>query len=346
MFAEATWTQASADWIGSHIRCFAHLGGVPEIVVPDNLKSGVTAAHRYDPELNRAYADMAEHYGVAIIPARSRKPRDKAKAESAVQVVEQSILAPLRDRIYFSLAELNNAIAQLLAALNDRAFQKRPGSRRSVFIELDRPMLRPLPASGYVFAEWKKVRVNVDYHVDVDGHYYSVPYKHVGAQIDVRASATTIECFAGTRRIASHLRNRVKGQHTTITEHMPRTHQQYATWTPERIISWAARFGAATAELAQRIIDSRAHPEQGYRACLGILRLGKVYGDDRLEAASRRALSLGSTHYKSIASILKHGLDQQPMNDLHDDIAPLEHDNIRGANYYSGEPTNAEHRND
>lgn len=306
----------------------------------DNLKTGVTKAHRYEPDLNRTYADLAEHYGVAVIPARSRRPRDKAKVENGVQVVERWILARLRNRTFFSLAELNEAIAELLEQLNDRPFQKLEGSRRSTFEEIERDVLRPLPPAPYVFAEWKKARVGIDYHVEVDGHYYSVPYKHAKKQLDVCLSEMTVECFFRGRRIASHARSMRKGGHTTVREHMPPAHRQYAHWTPERITRWAARTGPATAELARRIIASRRHPQQGYRTCLGILRLGKAYGPDRLEAASRRALAIGAKTYKSVASILEKGLDMQPLPDSHGEstsspVSPIEHDNIRGALYYN-----------
>jgi transposase len=340
-FAEATHSQSISDWLGSHVRAFAFFGGVPEIVVPDNLKSGVTSPHRYDPEINRSYAELAEHYGIAVIPARSKAPRDKAKVESGVQVVEQSILAVLRDRTFFSLSELNAAIAPLLQNLNDRPFQKLPGSRRSAFVEIDRPKLKELPETAYRFSQWKKARVNIDYHLEVDGHYYSVPYKYIGRQLDVRVGTSTIECMLGSRVIATHLRDPRKGQHTTLSEHMPAAHRSYAEWTPERIIGWAARIGPQSAELAREIIASRAHPEQGYRACLGILRLAKVYGNARLEAASQRALAIGARSYKSIESILKHGLDNQPLVDgarLEDQPRQPQHDNIRGANYYA-QPT-------
>ena len=335
-YAEATWTQDLRAWIGAHQRAFSFFGGVPEIVVPDNLKAGVTKTHRYEPDLNRTYADLATHYGVAIIPARSNRPRDKAKAEVGVQIVERWILARLRDRTFFSLAELNEAIAELLEQLNARPFQKLPGSRRSTFEEIERPALRPLPPDPYVFAEWKKARVNIDYHVEVDRHYYSVPYRHAREQVDVRLTETTVEVYLKGRRIASHRRSLRKGRHTTLPEHMPPSHRKYAEWTPERIIRWAAKTGPSTAELARRIIASRMHPQQGYRSCLGILRLGKAYGPERLEAAARRALAIGAKSYRSVESILKSGLDMQPLpEDVQARKAPIQHENIRGAHYYT-----------
>ena len=333
-YAEATWTQQLPDWIGSHVRAFQFLDGTSEIVVPDNLRSAVTKAHRYEPDLNPTYADLASHYGVAILPARARRPRDKAKAEAGVQLVERWILAVLRNRSFFSLEELNREIARLLERLNDRAFKKLPGSRREWFETIDRPALRPLPAQVYEFAEWKKVTVNIDYHVDIEGHYYSVPYALVRKSLDARYTERTVECFHKSQRVASHIRSHLKGHHTTVAEHMPESHRQYAEWTPERLIRWAEKTGPATAGVVQTILHSRAHPQQGFRACLGILRMGKGYGDERLEAACRRALRIGSCSYKSIDSILRQGLDRKALPEQPELDLAIEHDNIRGADYY------------
>lgn len=336
-YAEATWSQQLPDWIGSHVRAFSFFGGVPEIVVPDNLKSGVSRADRYDPDLNPTYQDLACHYGVAVIPARSRKPRDKAKAEVGVQVVERWILARLRNRQFFSLTELNAAIAKLLVELNNRPFKKLPGSRLSQFETIDRPALKPLPAQAYEYAEWKKARVNIDYHVEVDGHYYSVPYQLGKQQLDVRLTRSTVECYQHGQRVASHVRSHLKGRHTTVAEHMPKAHREYAEWTPQRLLAWAGKAGPATAAVIEQIMAQRLHPQQGFRSALGIMRLGKQYGDDRLEAACARAEQLGAFSRKSIESILRNGLDRQqlliPANDHH---TPLDdHENIRGADYYN-----------
>ena len=302
-YAEATWTQSLPDWISSHVRTFAALGGVPEIVVPDNLKAAVTRAHRYEPELNRTYADLAQHYGFAVIPARAAKPRDKAKVEVGVQVVERWILARLRHHTFFALAEVNAALAPLLATLNARPFKKLPGSRQELLDTLDRPALRPLPVQPYEYAEWKLARVNIDYHVEVEGHYYSVPYTLVRQQLDVRLSAQVVELFHRGQRIASHRRSSLKGRHSTIAAHMPTAHQRYAEWTPQRLIHWAAHSGPATAKVVETILASRPHPQQGFRSCLGIMRLGKSYGDERLEAACQRALALGACSYNSILDL-------------------------------------------
>jgi len=333
-YAEATWSQTLPDWIGAHTRAFAFLGGVPEVVVPDNLKSGVTRAHRYEPELNPTYAELAAHYGVAVIPARARRPRDKAKVEVGVQVVERLILAALRHRTFFSLAELNRAIAELLERLNRRPFKKLPGSRREAFEALDRPALRALPATPYVYATWKKVRVHIDYHVEVDGHYYSVPYVLVKQPLEARLTATTVECFRKGQRVASHLRSALKGRHTTVPEHMPKAHRAYAEWTPQRLVHWAEQAGPATAGVIAQILAHRPHPQQGFRSCLGILRLGERYGAERLEAACRRALRLNACRYRSIESILKRGLDRQPLPEQQELALPAAHDHLRGPDYY------------
>ncbi|MCY4421375.1 MAG: IS21 family transposase, partial [Gammaproteobacteria bacterium] len=333
-FAEATWSQRLPDWIGSHVRAFSYLGGVPELVVPDNLRAGVSKAHRYEPDINPTYQDMATHYGVAILPARVRRPRDKAKAENGVLVVERWILAALRHRQFFSLAELNVTISTLLTKLNDRAFRKLPGCRREHFEQMDLPALQPLPTTSYVYAEWKKARVHIDYHVALDGHYYSVPYTLIKKQLDVRFTQNTVECFYRGQRVASHRRASLNGRHTTVEAHMPQSHRQAGEWSPERLANWAAKTGAATEKLILNVLSSRKHPQQSYRSCLGILRLGKAYGDERLEAACHRALLLGSYRYQSIASILKHRLDEKPLEEQQEPALPEDHDNIRGPSYY------------
>lgn len=336
LYCEATWSQALPDWIASHIRSFKFFGGVPEVLVPDNLKAGVTSPHLYEPDLNPTYQDMAVHYGVAVVPARVRRPQDKAKAESGVQVAERWILARLRNRTFFSLAVLNQAIGELLTKLNMQPFQKLEGCRRSMFEAVDKDALNPLPANRYQYAEWKKVRVHIDYHVQVDKHYYSVPYQLVKEELDVRLTAETVEMFRKNKRVASHVRSRKKGGFTTLSEHMPASHRHYAKWTPERLVRWAEETGGQTAGVITAILAGRPHPQQGFRACLGIMNLGTSYGKERLEAACSRALALGTTSYKSIQSILKTGLDSQPLPVKTDKQLelPIDHDNIRGPGYY------------
>ncbi len=333
-YAEATWSQSLPDWIGSHQRAFRFFGGVSETLVPDNLKSGITHPHRYEPDVNRTYAEMAEHYGVAVIPTRVAKPKDKAKVEVAVLVVERWILARLRHQTFFSLAALNEAIAELLPLLNERTFKKMPGSRRSLYEELDRPALSPLPTTPYPFATWKKARVSIDYHIEVERRYYSVPYQLVKSEVEARIGERTVEIFHGNRRVASHRRAAKAGHYTTVNEHMPRPHREYAEWTPQRLVSWARKTGPATADLVGHILASRRHPQQGFRSCLGILRLGKSYGEKRLEAACQRALRIRAFSYKSIESILKHKLDQQPLPDKQPENVTIVHGNLRGADYY------------
>ncbi len=333
-YAEAIWDQGLPNWIGSHIRAFEYFGGVPEIVVPDNLKSGVSKACRYEPDINPTYHDMAVHYGTAVIPARVRKPKDKAKVEAGVQVVERWILAALRNRTFFSLRELNQAISELLERLNQRPFKKLKGSRSSWFETMEKEALMPLPKSRYVFSEWKKARVNIDYHVDLCGHYYSVPYQLVHEEVELRYTSKTVEIFCRGRRMASHMRDDRQGRHTTCKEHMPKSHQEYLEWTPSRIIHWAGTVGDATSKVVETIMNSRKHPEQGYRSCLGILRLGKRYTNDRLEAACQRAIAIGGCSYKSIRSILNNGLDRQPLSKAGQVGKPILHSNIRGCSYY------------
>lgn len=334
-YAEATWTQALPDWTASHVRAFAFFGGVPQIVVPDNLKSGVTKTCRYEPELNPTYQALAEHYGVAVIPARVRKPRDKAKVEVGVQIVERWILACLRHQPFFSLSDLNAAIATCLTRLNARPFKKLPGCRRSVFDTVDRLALQPLPAEPYVYAEWRQARVNIDGHLDVEGHYYSVPSPLIRTQLEVRLTATTLECFHHGQRVASHVRSAEKGHHTTVVAHLPLAYQRYRDWPPSRLIHWAETVGPATAAVVTTILNGRPHPEQGYRSCLGVLRLSREYGDPRLEAACQRAQTLGAFAYKSVQSILKTGLDQQPLTEPGSPRPlPVDHAHLRGTTYY------------
>ena len=340
-YTEATWSQQAKDWLASHRRALEFFGGVPEVIVPDNLKSGVKSANYYEPELNVSYADFAERYGVAIIPARVRKPKDKAKVEVGVQIVERSILAPLRNRTFFSLREANIAIKTLLEKLNSKPFQKLAGSRKSIFEEVEKDVLHPLPAEPYVLSEWKKAKVNIDYHIEVEGHYYSVPHNYVRQKVDIRITDNTLEIFFKSKRIASHQlvpqTLRYKGKHTTIKEHMPKSHQKQNEWSPERIISWAQKTGEHTAKVVEHILSSRAHVEQGYRSCLGIMRLGKAYSEQRLEAACKRACFLRSYSYKSIKSILKENLDKEPLpDDKKDKVVEIlpHHQNVRGANYY------------
>ena len=333
-YVEATPSQALAEWIASHQRAFAFFGGVPELVVPDNLRSAVSKPHRYDPQTTRAYAEMAKYYGVAILPARVRKPRDKAKVEAAVQVVERWILARLRDRRFHSIEEINQEIAPLLAEMNDHPLQKLPGSRASLFREIDRPALRRLPETPWVNVDWRRGRVGRDYHVAIIGHYYSVPHRLVGRQLDVRLGGGLVEIFEGQQRVAVHRRSDRPGERTTLVEHMPERHRAQADTTLERLKEEAARVGEATLQLVEAIVAARAHPEQGLRPCLGILRLGAAYGVDRLEAAATRALLIKALNYQSVASILKSARDRRPLSARESAEMVIDHANIRGGAYY------------
>lgn len=333
-YAEACWTQTLPEWLMAHAHAFAFFGGAPALIVPDNLKAGVTKPDRYEPEINRSYEDLAQHYGCAVLPARVRRPKDKAKVEKGVQDVERRILAPLRHRSFFSLQELNDALSVLLLQYNAQPFQKLPGSRLSLFEQLDKPSLLPLPQQPYEYAQWLKARVNIDYHVALEGHFYSVPYQLVNETLELRLTATTVECFHKSRRVASHLRSPQRGQHTTVHEHMPKSHQQFAEWTPERLVRWAEKTGPDTVRVVESILRARPHPQQGFRACLGPMRLGKEYGPERLEAACTRALAVNTLTFKSIDSMLKRGLDKLPPPQKAPEHPPLDHDNIRGPEYY------------
>jgi transposase len=332
-YAEAHWSQDLPNWIGAHVRMFAFFGGVPEIVVPDNLKAGVKHPCRYEPDLNPTYQDLAQHYGTAVIPARVRKPKDKAKAEVGVQVVERWILARLRNHTFFSLADLNEAIRELLDELDAKLMKHLGRSRRELFEILDQPALKPLPETPYEFAIWKKARVNIDYHIEFEKHYYSVPHTLVREEVYVRATVRTIEIFFKNRRVASHRRTNSRGRHTTISEHMPPSHQKYQEWSPDRFTCWAETIGPHTAQLVQALLASRKHPQQAYRSCMGILRLAKRYSEERLEAACRRALPAGIHSYKGVKNILDAKLDQvEPEEPA--SVVPTDHENIRGKTYY------------
>jgi len=334
-YAEATACQSLPEWIQSHVNAFEFFGGVPEILVPDNLKAGVTSPCRYEPDINPTYQELAAYYGCVVIPARVRKPRDKAKAESAVGVVERWILAALRNHTFFSLGELNAAIKEKLSLLNNRPFQKLPGTRRQLFETLDKPALKPLPVHRYEYAQWKKATVNIDYHIEVDHHYYSVPYQLVRKQVEVRLTAHTVEVLFKHKRVARHQRSFKKGGFTTLAEHMPEKHKKYLEWTPSRIIHWAGEIGTHTRELVTGILTSRLHPQQGYRASLGIIRLAKRYSNERLESACARAVAIQSFSYKSVESMLKKGLDRQPLPTVpQPPFSPVIHANIRGTCYY------------
>ena len=343
-YAEATLSQDLPSWIKSHVRAFEFFGGVSEILVPDNLKAGVTNPCRYEPDINPTYQDLAQHYGTAVIPARAGKPKDKAKVESAVLVAERWILAALRNHTFFSLQELNKAIWEKLAEFNNRKFQKLDTTRKKLFETIDKPALKALPSRGYEYAEWKKARVNIDYHIEIDRHYYSVPYQLAKQQVDVRVTANTVEVLFKNQRVASHLRSYLAGKFTTLKEHMPKSHQKYLEWTPSRIIRWAGKNGPKTQQLVTHILDSRPHAEQGYRSCLGIMGLAKHYCPERLENACSRAIIIRAFSYKSVKSILKNGLDQQPLVfDQTENTPPVTHDNIRGKRYYQQKEANDAH---
>lgn len=334
-YAEATWSQELENWLMSHARCFEFLGGVPEMVIPDNLRSGVSRACRYEPDLNPSYQQLGAYYNMVIIPARPYKPKDKAKAEVAVQIVERWIMAVLRHETFYSLRQLNQRISELLKDLNQRAMKKLPGSRLSQFEELDKPVLKPLPSKQYIYTYVKPVKVHIDYHVEIEKHYYSVPYALVGYKLEAHATGEQVILYHQGKQVAIHSRSRRLGGHTTLDIHMPVAHQKQQQWSPMRFEKWARNIGTSTEKLVIRLLSSKKHPEQSYRVCLGLLSLAKKYSPERLEAACHRALTMGVTRLKSIRSILSKGLDSQPIPETQPDLlADIEHENIRGNHYY------------
>jgi transposase len=333
-YAEATRSESLPDWLASHVRALEFYGAAPTILVPDNPKVGVTRADRYEPDLQRSYEELAGHYRCVVIPARPYRPKDKSRVELSVLLVYRWVLARLRHQRFFSLDELNAAIRPLLSELNDRPFQRLPGSRRSVFEALDRPAMRALPATAYVFAEWKECLVAFDYHIDVDRYYYSVPHALVGHTVWARFSATTVEAFFRSERVATHVRSYQRGRHTTLPEHMPKSHRAHAQWSPKRLIQWGVSIGAHTGAVVEHLLRSKPHPEQGYRACLGLLNLSREYGEARLEAASALAVHLGSPTRKSVKSILESGRDLRRSNTEALELELPLHGNVRGPGYY------------
>lgn len=334
-YAEARWSETLPDWIGAHVNALTFLGGVPKAVVPDNLKTGVTRASRYEPGINRTYQDLADHYGFVVLPTRSRKPRDKAKVEAAVGIVERYVLGRLRNRRFLSLAELNAAIADCVTTINVKVMKRIDKSRRQLFEGLDQPVLKALPVNAFAYAEWKRATVASDYHIEVDDHFYSVPWRLLRETVDVRLTATMIEVFHKGRRVASHVRSHLAGKATTLDEHRSPSHRAWAEWSAEKLTGEAARIGPATATLVGAIMAAKRHPEQGLKACLGILALPRSYGAERVEAAARRANAIGATTFGSIKSILEKGLDRAVIpTPAPSDAAPIAHENIRGPGYY------------
>lgn len=334
-YAEATWSQGLEDWVMSHVRCLEFLGGVPELVIPDNLKSAVTKACRYEPDLNPTYQQWAEHYQTTVIPARPYKPKDKSKAEVGVQIVERWIMARLRHESFFSLKQLNQRISELLIDLNNRKMKKLPGTRTSQFNAIDKPALKSLPKHNYTFTKVSKVRVHIDYHVEVDKHYYSVPFTLVKQKLEAHLTGEQVHLYHQDKLVAIHPRIHGIGGHTTNEQHMPIAHLKQSQWTPMRFERWAKQIGNNTEQLVILYLQQRRHPEQSYRRCLGLLNLAKKYTPERLNAACARALATNVTTLKSITNMLNKGLDKQPLPNAQIDLLnEIEHDNIRGQDYY------------
>jgi transposase len=335
LYSDARWTQSLSDWIASHVHMVEYFGGVSALLVPDNLRSGVSSACYDEPVVNPTYQNFATHYGTAILPTRVASPRDKAKVETAVQIVEREILAPLRHDVFHSLAELQHAIAYLLERVNARPIQKLAGSRRSVFLATEQPMLRPLPTTRYELAEWRTAKVNIDYHISVEGHLYSVPYRLVSTSVEVRLTATMLEVLQHGARVAVHPRSVLKGRYTTDAMHRPKAHQRHLEWSPSRLIAWGTSNGPATGQLIEGLLRRLPHPEQSYRACLGLLALRRRYDAVRLEAACVRAVAAGTIAYRSVKSILDASLETVPReSSAITTRLPASHEHIRGPRYY------------
>jgi len=337
-YVEATRTQKAHDWIASHVRALEYFGGASEMIVPDQLRSAVSRPCWYEPGIQRTYQEMAEHYGTAIVPARPGKPRDKAKVEVGVQIAQRWVLARLRNQTFFSLADLNERILELVEQLNGAIMRVYGKSRRQLFVELDKPALKPLPQGRFVYGLWKlDVGVNIDYHVQIDFHYYSVPYQLMGERVDVKQYPMTLEVYYKGRRVTSHLCSCKRGGFTTKTEHMPKAYREHMKWSPSRLIHWGTTIGQNTAKLIEAILSDRPHPEQGYRSCLGILRLGKQYGSQRLESACGRALWSGGRTFRHVEAILKNALDRLPVGQPPTEPRPPipVNDNVRGPAYYA-----------
>jgi transposase len=335
-YAEATETQQVADFIGSHVRAYAYFGGVTEITVPDQLKSGVTTSDRYEPGVQRTYGEMARHYGTAIVPARPKKPRDKAKVEVGVQIAQRWILARLRNETFFSLAALNARIGELREELNTRPMKKLGGAtRRELYERYDRPVLRPLPSQPYELTEWQQVRVNLDYHVEVDKHWYSAPYVLVREQLWACSTETMVQLFHRGQRVAAHCRSRDAYRHTTDPAHMPPAHRAHSAGV-DGVIAWAVAFGPMTEAMVRRLIDSNPVREQGWRSARGLRRVAEKYGPERTERACAHALFFGARSYKPVANILSLGREQLPLPGEEPVDAPaIEHGNVRGADYFN-----------
>jgi transposase len=332
-YAEATWTQTLPDWIGAHVRMFRFYGAAPRLLVPDNLKSGINKASFYDPEVNRSYGAMAAHYGVGILPARPRHPRDKAAVEAGVRFAQSYIIGRLRNVTFFSLAECNAAVTSAVERINEREMRRLGVSRRQLFETIERPAMQELPQDDHEYAEWHLARVGIDYHVEIQGFFYSVPHALLREQVDTRATARTIEVFHRGKRVAAHARRYGGPRHATHPEHMPSAHRRYAEWTPERLQRQAQGIGPNTEALIIAVLARRPHPEQGFRTCLGVLRLFRGIDAARAETVSLRAIEIGALSYASVASILKHRLDR-PASPQAANGTPLLHDNIRGSRYY------------
>jgi transposase len=335
-FVQAVANESLPSWISAHVDAFAFFEGAPQAIVPDNLRSGVARACRYDPDTNPTYHSLAEHYGTTVMPTRARKPRDKAKVEVGVQIVQRWVLAQLRRQTFTSLQEINDAICPLLKHLNSKVMRRYGVSRQQLWQETEKAALRPLPSEPFEIPIWKTAKVNIDYHVEFERRYYSVPFSAVGTQVLIKATRQLVRIFQGDAVLASHPRlEGPLGQFQTLAEHMPPRHTAYLKWTPERILEWAESTGPSTKSYCQEVIAHRKHPEQGFRACLGILRLGQKFSAERLEEVCSQALGMKVYSYRVIERLLQERAKSQPRKRTRPQTELPHHENIRGSSYYN-----------
>jgi len=335
-FAHATLSQELPVWLDCHVRMYEFWAGAPALTIPDNLRAAVTRADRYEAELNCSYRELAEHYNTCVMPARPYRPRDKAKVEAAVLVAQRWLLAALRHHSFYSVEEINTALAQLLIKLNDRVMRHVKQSRRQLYERLDRPALKPLPPQRYQYAQWKQVKVNIDYHISFEDHFYSVPYTLIHETLWCRATHTIVELLHKDKRIASHPRSFVKYGYSTLCEHRPASHRAHLQWTPSRLIEWGRSVGPHTARVVEHVLQTKPHPEQGYRSVLGILRLSSKFGAERLERACEQALAIGSPAYRTIKTMLQKCMESAALPEPHaeSNTEQLGTANVRGRRYY------------
>ena len=337
-YVEAVLSQQKEDWLKVNNNAIWYFGGAPAAIVPDCLKSGVSKPDKYEPDVNPDYADFGDHYDTAILPARPYSAKDKALVENAVNIVYTRIFAPLRNETFYSLSELNEAIWAKVEEHNSKHFEREAISRRELFEEIEQAALKQLPPQRYELKRSLKLKVQFNYHVEIreDHHYYSVPWKYKRKQVKVIYTAAVVEVYYKNTRIAFHKRERRRNGYTTVKEHMPSHHRLYAEWSPQRLINWGASIGPNTKQMIEGVLQTRKHPEQAFKVCLGLLNLTRHYGAGRLERACERALQFHHFSYKFVRNVLEKNLDKVQEEESMQQTFPV-HENIRGKDYYETE---------